>query len=369
MSEENLSLQLFDEMKKNGNFDISVCDTIKDIDINPNFKKLSITDGQKAQLSALVGQLPVAMGAAVSSSVAKSANHLYLVSCPWGIENTFRMLQNGNYATFLRDGTHFAGYAPIAPVSGLPVATMATAQAVVSGTFATMAIVSGQYYLSNINNELNYIRQGTDKILEFLYGDKKAELISEVSFAKYAYENYASIMAHSNQLAGTIVGLQNARKIAMKDAEFYISDLTSTLQDESDIKNMVYKACSIQESLELSLQLSVMSSVLEVYYSRNYDPEFLKYLENDISLYIDKCDKFVLGAFSKLYERVENYKPLPTKKVNKEELLDKLTNVIEPLQNGEGSSLKMSLHKSLHASEQRKQLYISDNGNIYIKTS
>lgn len=367
MSEENLSLQTFEEMKKRGKFDISVCDTITDIEANPRFEKLSVTSGQKAQLSALVSQLPAVMGTAVSSSVAKSANTLYLVNCPLGIENTFTLMKNGNYATFLRDGSKFIGYAPISPVTASPVSAIASAQTVVMGTFAAMAVISGQHYLTKINSELDRIRQGTDKILEFLYGDKKAELISEVSFTKYAYENFASIMGHSEQQAGTIVSLQNSRKIAMKDTEFYISDLVSTLQDESDIKSVVYKSCSIYESLELSMQLGVMASLLEVYYSRNYDREFLNYLENDISLYIDKCDKMVLGAFSKLYERVENYKPLPTKKINKDKLLGKIRRVIEPLQNGEASSLKTSLHKGLHASENRKQFYISDNGSVYIK--
>ena len=43
-----------------------------------------------------------------------------------------------------------------------------------------------------------------DKILEFLYGEKKAELMSEVSFVKYAYQNYGSIMGCNPQRIATI---------------------------------------------------------------------------------------------------------------------------------------------------------------------
>lgn len=57
-----------------------------------------------------------------------------------------------------------------------------------------MSIASGQYFLSEINNNLSAINQKADKILEFLYGDKKAELMSEVSFVNFAYQNYNSIM-------------------------------------------------------------------------------------------------------------------------------------------------------------------------------
>ena len=43
------------------------------------------------------------------------------------------------------------------------------------------------------------MNQSIDEILEFLYGDKRAELISEVGFVKAAYQNYSSIMQHEQQ--------------------------------------------------------------------------------------------------------------------------------------------------------------------------
>ena len=74
-----------------------------------------------------------------------------------------------------------------------------------------MAFASGQYFITQVNSELQKINQNIDKILEFLYGDKKAELLSEVSFVKYAYENFSSIMAHDEQRVATIASLQNAK--------------------------------------------------------------------------------------------------------------------------------------------------------------
>ncbi len=94
-----------------------------------------------------------------------------------------------------------------------------------------------------------------DEILEFLYGDKKTELMAEMSFIRYAYENYASIMSHEQQRIATIISLQEARKVAMKDIGSYIYDLETTIfrktKDYAEL-DLRGKSFQIKESLELS---------------------------------------------------------------------------------------------------------------------
>ena len=92
-----------------------------------------------------------------------------------------------------------------------------SAQAAVMGVFTAMSAATGQYFLKQINGNLREINQKIDTILEFLYGDKKAELLSEISFTQYAYQNYSSIMMHEQQQTAMIASLQEARKVAIKD--------------------------------------------------------------------------------------------------------------------------------------------------------
>ena len=361
--------QVLKELKKSGHFDISVCDNVPNIDDNPKFKKLELTTGQKMQMTALAGALPSVIGVNKLNELASKSASLYLVNCPWGIENTLRMMSNGNYANFIHDGLRFRGYAPISPVSSLPVSEMVSAQATMMAVFTAMSVVTSQYYLNQINNELSSISMGVDKILKFLYGDKKAELMSEIIFAKNAHENYASIMAHSDQRAATIASLQNAKKVAIKDAEFYISDISNSMHENSGLETIVEKVCSIDDSLELAIQLAVMSTIMETYYSQNFDKEYLEYLERSMSLYIDKCDKCRLGAFAKLHERIDAYKPLPPKKVDKSKLLQKIDDILKPLQNGDESPIKQTLREGLYSSSKPTSYYISKEGNVYIKTA
>lgn len=127
-----------------------------------------------------------------------------------------------------------------------------SAQAALMGVFTAMSVASGQYFLSQINNEMWMMNMKLDEILEFLYGDKKTEL----SFIRYAYENYVSIMSHEQQRIATITSLQEAKKVAMKDIEFYINDLETTVsyktKDYADLESRTEKTFLIKESLELS---------------------------------------------------------------------------------------------------------------------
>ncbi|MCH5196775.1 MAG: hypothetical protein J1F28_08670 [Oscillospiraceae bacterium] len=151
---------------------------------------------------------------------------------------------------------------------------------IAAGAFAVMSIATSQYYLEVINSKLNKIQLGVDKILEFLYGEKRAELLSEVSFAKYAYENFISIMEHQDQRVSTISGLQATKKIAMKDLEFYISDLDSLAADiGKDVPKAAKTALQLKSCLDLSAQLYVLSGLMEMYYSQNTDKGILNILK------------------------------------------------------------------------------------------
>ena len=58
-------------------------------------------------------------------------------------------------------------------------------------------------------------------LLEFLNDEKQSELLAEVTFVKYALQNYNSIIQCDTQRIATIVGLQSAKKIANKNVELF----------------------------------------------------------------------------------------------------------------------------------------------------
>lgn len=336
-------------------FGIVPCNTPVDIAAK-GFSKLELTSDQQMQVGALLQHLP-------SIAATEAMTQFYTISFPNGISGKLMELKRGGYATPIigSDGKIKAS-ASLHPLER---------QAAVLGCFTAMSIASSQYFLKQINDEMKMMRLNLDKILEFLYGDKKAELMAEVNFVKYAYQNFSSIMSHEHQRTAIIGSLHDSKKIAMKDIEFYMGDLESTIgtKDGREICALVEKAFQIKESLEFSIQLYGMSSLLEVYYSQNHDADYLEYVGNDISVYIDKCEKRMLGNFSALKVLVDNAKAPLFKKIDKSVIVKQIDEFVELLNRGEESEMRRSLRTALTVTTQKAEYYMTSDGVVYLKTA
>ena len=341
----------FQMIENIGNFEI-VPQNDK-IDFEHGFTKLEINPDKKKQVSALVQHIPSVMAA---GTLAQS----YVARFPEGLPHVLTKLNQGGYGTAIQESGKFVGSASLYSVA---------AQAAFLGVFQTMSIASGQYFLSQINSELKMMKLSIDKILEFLYEEKRAELMSEVSFVKYAYKNYCSIMEHEAQRIATISSLQNAKRIAMKDVEFYMNDLDSTVRgkEQSDIVALVEKAFKIKESLEMSMQLYSMSSVLEIYYSQNHETEYITYIETEISSYIDKCEKRMLSSFSVLSKCISDHKGRLWEKIDKSPYEKSVGEFIDSLNTGEESLLRKSLRSVLKKAARETEFHLTEDGNVYLR--
>lgn len=341
-----------------GGFEIAPIDDAIDLDNNQKFTKLDLTQGQKMQMSALMNQLPALVGMDILSKTMR-------LRFPEGIQGVLMQLKsNGGYTTTLKslETGKITGTAWLESTAPLTVCL---------GAFTAMSIASGQYFLAQINNSLTQISSGLDKILEFLYGDKRAELLSEVSFIRFAYENYKSVMEHSEQRIATLISLQNAKKVAMKDIEFYLSDLSSTMSDKksSDISSTVPKMVRTKDCLDLSLQLYTISNLLEVYYSENYDPNYISFVQSEASVYIGKCEKRLLNCFGQLQHLLAGAKEGLFVKVNKTEYVQQIDAIVTELEASNSSSLQTALQSALNETTKEKQYYLNCEGEVYLKVS
>ncbi len=341
------------DISKELHFEVSPAENV-----NPNngYKKLDCNTEQTMSMSLLVQQLP-------ALCAADALQDAYKVTFPEGVSGTLMRLRQGGYGSPIQneEGT-IVGHASFTPMS---------AEAVLLGAFSAMSIATGQYFLTEINNEMQMINQKIDTIIGFLYGDKKAELLSEISFAQYAYKNYSVIMQHREQRIATISELQSTRKTAMKDIEFYLSDLSGKVHTAAkgfgEFNTLSEEALQIKDSLELSMQLYVMSCIMEVYYSRNFDKSYLDYLKETAAFYINKCEKRILSDFSQLSAKVDSFKDLPMKKINTQPLKEKFGKVITSLNKGEESPMLQNLGTVLSFADRNNEYYLNRKGEVYIK--
>lgn len=332
----------FFQMEKDGLFRIEYLSGSINFSDSSRYKKLSADDLDTLQLHGLISQMPMAATSAASS-------HLCLLTFPKGVMGALTRLKQGGYGTMLKgaDGK-FVGTASIYLIEQA---------SVVMKAFTVMSIASSQYFLAKINNQLTMINQKIDNILGFLYGDKKAELLSELSYAKRAYDNYRSLMSNEYQRTATIIGIQQSGKVALKDMEFYIQDLHNVIGSEagnsSHIGEVFENAMMIRDSLNLSLQLYVMCCMLEIYYSQNTDSLFISNLEHELVNYIEKCNSRVLSDLSVLKTKLITSESSVRSKIpfgqkydtNKD--VQTLTDIIDSMHDGETLSIRNIVHESM----------------------
>ena len=348
---DNLSM-----LEQMGQFELVPSDTKYDFEDKSRFTQLSLSDTQKMHLSAAYQHFP-------SMVAAGTLAQAYIVKFPEGLPHTLTALKQGGFGSMIRGDQGFIGSASFLPVTG---------QAIFLSAFTAMSVASGQYFLARINRQLDVIQRRIDEILDFLYGDKKAELMAEISFTKYAFENYSSIMAHESQRAATITSLQNSKKVAINDIEFYIHDLNSTVESqEKDLEKALDKAEQIRDSLNLSLELYVMSSLMEVYYAQNFDLSFLQYLQQEMGGYIEKCESRMLSNFNLLRGKIigTNKKtPLPLGKGKGSTALEQRSlELAESAGDNNTKALRELISSSLSVASQPAEYYLTVDGNIYCK--
>lgn len=359
-----LDEQSFQRMKEAVGFDLAPCTVPLDFEDKSRFIKMELSPAQKMHISSFLQQTPTAAAAA---TIAQS----YTVKFPDGLPHALTALKQGGFGSMIQENGKFVGSASFYEM---------TSQAAVLGAFSAMSVVTGQYFLTQINSELNLVNQKMDKILEFLYSDKKAELLAEVSFAQYAYQNYASIMAHDQQRTATLISLQEAKKVAMKNIEFYMVDLDSTVNSEAkkqeDLNKLAQTTYQIRDSLNLSMQLYIMSSALEMYYAQNHDQAYLESVKATSSVYLSKCESRMLRGLSSLNQRFADFKAPAADKVKVFDKATKaekfnheqqLTAMIDILDSGEESPMRKTLNAALTIGTQEAEYYLTPSGDMYMR--
>ena len=241
--------------------------------------------------------------------------------------------------------------------------------ALIMNVFSVMAIATSQYYLKIISSEFKMLNQKIDDILSFLYGEKKSELISEICFVQHACKNFSAIMEHDGQRIATITNLQAAQKTAVKDIEFYISDMNKKVEPKfknySEFKGVAEKIFKLKDSLEMAIQLYAMSNIMEVSYSRNYDENYISDIKDTTIYYINKCEKQMIYVFGRLAAAYNNFQGNKINKINNDYIGKNINKVIDSLNVGEDSKLNSIVKLTFDDMSKDYVFRIDKSGNVY----
>lgn len=321
-----------------------------DFNDSSRFKKMNI---DKSQVSMLTQSLVPAAASGLLSNA-------YFCKFPEGLPHTLMKLKQGGFASqIIGAKSQIAGSASFYP--------MAAAGAFM-GVFTVMSAITGQYFLAEINSKLEKINQNVSAILAFLYGNKKAELASEISFIQQIQRNYVSIMQHEQQQIATIAGIQNAKKVAMKDIEFYLYDLDLAVQDakgKATELSKKQKVDQIVESLELSLQLYISCCILEPYFSNNFDDDYIEFIIEDTADYVSKYQEKIRTSLGMLHGRIFELTAGKAKSYDLKARQAEIEKMLSSLPSGEGS-VRQQLKDALYAPKKETNVYLTADGEAYL---
>lgn len=271
--------QIFEKLKEQGYVYYEECPAGINLNDKDAYVELELTDRDEMKLAKLVESIP-----AFAEMMEKGLGGI--ISLPDGISKMSAVLAEGIISSAL--------LGQMAALGG----------ANVLGAFSMLTIFTGQFFLLSITKEFEKINQKLDEILTFLRNEKESSLLSEVNFIKYACDNYSFIMPNEPQRIATIANIQQAKKVAMKDIEFYLRNFDNIVEKSkqignvSDLQKEINNLTEIEERLDFALQLYIMSSLMEVCYAQNYERKYIGNIKTYVEEYVHACTKKMWEGYS-----------------------------------------------------------------------
>ena len=84
-----------------------------------------------------------------------------------------------------------------------------------------MSIITGQYFMAQINGSLKKIEKGIANIQKFLENDKKSKLQGNEEFLKNIQKTLSYILENEMQQQATIISIQNIKRDSLQAIKFY----------------------------------------------------------------------------------------------------------------------------------------------------
>ena len=166
---------------------------------------------------------------------------------------------------------------------------------IVNGVFSAMSMITGQYFMTQVNNNLSQIEEEITLVRQYLEDDKRSKLQSAEEFLKMTQRSLQFILENEGQKQSTITSIQKIRMDSLASINFYkmqINDLRNISEKKDtaeEIIQNVQKICFMISEYWYSLYLYCFAVYLEPVVGQNFNSEYLKMLSEDMT---DKCNYY-----------------------------------------------------------------------------
>jgi len=352
-NENTLREKSFAELQDRAAFELSVAEINYSLNDQNRYICVPLSPSQKAHWDIFLQQIP-------QQFAATRVGTAYRVMFPKGLPHTLIQLQQGGFGSMIQQTGSFVGSASFYPM---------LAEGAALSAFSVLSAVTGQYFLNRINRELTMVNKELNDILSFLYGEKKAELLAEVNFVRYAQANFGTIMLQEGQRNAVLLGLQEAKRISIKDMEFYISDMERVSSEQTgefdDFLWAKQQTLRARDCVELSSQLYATSSILEMCYSQNFDTSYVEYVRNELDYYIERSDIQIQTSCLNLFSKISNSKRKRSDREISTHAMSELLKVRDYYKHRKDSPARIAFNETLDSIIKPVEYIIDSEGNLY----
>lgn len=172
---------------------------------------------------------------------------------------------------------------------------LAVGPQIVGGIFTAMSMVTGQYFMAQVNNNLRKIEESIESVRKFLEDDKRSKLQSEEEFLKMTQKTMQFILQNELQKQSTITSIQKIRIDSLAGINFYkmqindLKDLSAKKDKAEEVIKNIQEICFMISEYWYSLYLYCYASYLEPIVAENYDTDYLNMVKQDMD---EKCEQY-----------------------------------------------------------------------------
>lgn len=282
--------------------------------------------GNLAKVNMFIQQLPLAVNIAQN----QINSNTYKVVFEEGAAGTLMKYKSGMLGTpLIGESGKISGHAGLVPVDTISLTPLMI--------FTAMSAITGQYFMSRINEGLEVLTQDVKNIIDLIYDEKESDNFAAYNFYEYVKINMELILGNEGLNLSTLTNLQATNNKMYSNILFYsksikrkikgISNITNNskftgkrLSEMADISKIILDLITQQH---LSFELFCIGKIYEMQVAQIYDEVYCKniiselervgkVIDTDVKLLIDKCEETLLeiikGANIKGNEAVNKYK-------------------------------------------------------------
>lgn len=178
--------------------------------------------------------------------------------------------------------------------------TLSNASQVFGAAFNAVSIITGQYYMSRIDNRLKNLERDVEAIQDYLEDSRRSELYGNLEFLKETQNRLPFYHEDSVLASSTLTSVQTIKINALGNLAFYqeqIAKLVDSLSNDDkldEILEKIYDMYRLITECWFALQLCCFSSYLEPQITQNASSQVIHGIAEDIET---KCK-----AYGILYE-------------------------------------------------------------------